>query len=82
MVSLPDVHRFILGESPRIFRFEIEWAKREGNAYEDQALLQQNLEMMGGDPFQQSNGALQEMEKLQYSYGMFQNNSNQAALWS
>jgi hypothetical protein len=29
---------------------------------------------MGGDPFQQSNGALQELEQRSYSYGMFNNN--------
>lgn len=34
---------------------------------------------MGGDPFQQSNGAFQELQKFQYSYGMFQN--NQAPMW-
>ena len=34
---------------------------------------------MGGDPFQQSNGA--ELEKMQqYSYGMFQNNGNQVPM--
>lgn len=79
-VSLPDLRRYILSENPRIFRFEIEWAKREGNAYEDNGLLQQNLEMMGGDPFQQSNGAFQELQKMQYSYGMFQNNGNQVPM--
>jgi hypothetical protein len=68
-----------LAESPRIFRFEIEWAKREGEAYQDNALLQQNLQVMGGDPFEQSNGAMQELQKLQYSYGMFQN-GNQVPL--
>ena len=76
-LSLPDLRRYILSENPRIFRFEIEWVKREGNAYEDNGLLQQNLEIMGGDPFQQSNGALQELQKMQYSYGMFQNGNQQ-----
>lgn len=74
MISLPDLRRYILSESPRIFRFEIEWTKREGKAYEDNELLQQNLAIMGGDPFQQSNGAVESLQKLQYSYGMFQNN--------
>jgi hypothetical protein len=45
------LRRYILAESPRIFRFEIEWAKREGEAYEDKELLQNNIAMMGGDPF-------------------------------
>jgi hypothetical protein len=33
-------------------------------------MLQQNIQAMG----EQSNGALQELQKLQYSYGMFANN--------
>lgn len=73
-INLADLRRFILAENPRIFRFEIEWAKNEGNAYYDNELLQQNLQVMGGDPFEQSNGAFQELNKLQYSYGMFQKN--------
>lgn len=28
---------------------------------------------MGGDPFQQSNGAFEQLEKVNYSYGMFGN---------
>lgn len=28
---------------------------------------------MGGDPFQSSNGALQQLDQLNYSYGMFNN---------
>lgn len=63
-IALPLLRRYILAENPRIFRFEIEWAKREGNAYEDNELLQQNLQAMGGDPFLQSNGALQELQKI------------------
>ena len=59
--SLPELRRYILAESPRIFRFEIEWTKKEGNAFEDVNLLQQNLDIMGGDPFQHSNGAIQEL---------------------
>jgi hypothetical protein len=50
-INLADLRRFILAENPRIFRFEIEWAKNEGNAYYDNELLQQNLQVMGGDPF-------------------------------
>jgi hypothetical protein len=76
-IALGELKRFILAENPRIFRFEIEWTKHEGNAYQDNELLRQNLEIMGGDPFEQSNGALQELQKLQYSYGMFQNNQIQ-----
>ena len=28
---------------------------------------------MGGDPFKSSNGALQQLDQLNYSYGMFNN---------
>jgi len=45
------LHRFILAENPRIFRFEIEWTKREGNVFEDNEMLQHNIQAMGGDPF-------------------------------
>ena len=38
-LSLGELRRYILAESPRIFRFEIEWAKREGVAYMDNNLL-------------------------------------------
>jgi hypothetical protein len=72
-LNLHELKRYILAESPRIFRFEIEWAKREGVALEDTDLLRNNIEAMGGDPFQQSNGALQELEQKSYSYGMFNN---------
>lgn len=72
-VNLNEVKRFILSEQPRIFRFEIEWTKREGQAFQDNALLEQNIQMMGGDPIEQSNGALEQLQKLQYSYGMFGN---------
>jgi hypothetical protein len=44
--------------------------------YEDTNLLRNNIEALGGDPFNQSNGALQELEKRSYSYGMFQNQNN------
>ena len=60
-LSLPELRRYILAESPRIFRFEIECTKKEGNAFEDVNLLQQNIDVMGGDPFQQSSGAIQEL---------------------
>jgi hypothetical protein len=36
---LENLKRYILAENPRIFRFEIEWAKREGMVYEDLKLL-------------------------------------------
>jgi hypothetical protein len=75
-LSLKDLKRYILAENPRIFRFEIEWAKREGLAYEDTNLLKKNIDIMGGDPFEQSNGAIQDLEKMSYSYGMFQNNQS------
>ncbi len=75
-VNLADLRRFILAESPRIFRFEIEWAKREGLVFEDTSLLRSNIAALGGDPFEQSNGALQELEKRAYSYGMFENKPN------
>ena len=42
----------------------------------DNGLLEKNIAIMGGDPFLQSNGAFQELEKISYSYGMFQNNQN------
>ena len=28
---------------------------------------------MGGDPFQNSNGVLQQLDQMSYSYGMFNN---------
>jgi hypothetical protein len=31
----------------------------------------------GGDPFQSSNGALQQLDQMNYSYGMFGNQGNQ-----
>ena len=40
---------------------------------EDNTLLQQNIQMMGGDPFEQSNGVLEQLQQMQYSYGMFGN---------
>ncbi len=40
-------------------------------------MLQQNIQIMGGDPFQSSNGALQQMDQMNYSYGMFGNQGNQ-----
>lgn len=64
--------RFILAGNPRIFRFEIEWAKREGQVYEDMDLLKNNIDALGGDPFQQTNGAFQELQK-NYNYGLFHN---------
>ena len=54
-------------------RFEIEWTKHEGNSGQNQQLLNQNLNVMGGDPFQQSNGVFEQLEKVNYSYGMFGN---------
>lgn len=40
-------------------------------------MLQQNIQIMGGDPFQSSNGALQQLDQMNYSYGMFGNQGNQ-----
>ena len=36
-------------------------------------MLQENIQIMGGDPFQSSNGALQQLDQLNYSYGLFNN---------
>lgn len=33
-------------------RFEIEWNKHEGNSGFNEQLLQQNIEVIGGDPFE------------------------------
>lgn len=65
--------RYILSDNPRIFRFEIEWTLKEGQAIQDTQMLQENIQIMGGDPFQSSNGALQQLDQLNYSYGMFNN---------
>jgi hypothetical protein len=37
-------------------RFEIEWTKKIGDSNHNDALLKKNLETIGGDPFQQSQG--------------------------
>lgn len=58
-------------------RFEIEWVEREGNSGLNQQILQQSLEVTGGDPFQKSSGVLQQLDKMSYSYGMFGNGSEQ-----
>ena len=42
-LSMQDLNRYILNDNPRIFRFEIEWAKKEGEAVQDTQMLQQNL---------------------------------------
>ena len=72
-MSLNDLKRHILADNPRIFRFEIEWALKEGQAVHDTQMLQENIQIMGGDPFQSSNGALQQLDQLNYSYGLFNN---------
>lgn len=72
-MSLNDLKRFILSDNPRIFRFEIEWTLKEGQAVQDTQMLQENIQIMGGDPFQSSNGALQQLDQLNYSYGLFNN---------
>ena len=58
-------------------RFEIEWAKQEGYSGAHPQILQQNIEVIGDDPFQTSNGALEQMEKQNYAYGMFGPGSEQ-----
>ena len=42
-INLQELKRYILAEQPRIFRFEIEWTKREGQVMQDTALLKQNI---------------------------------------
>ena len=64
-----------MSENPRIMRFEIEWVQREGNSGLNQQILQQSLEITGGDPFKKSSGVLQQLEKMNYSYGMFGSNT-------
>ncbi len=36
-------------------------------------MMEQNIAMMGGDPFNVNNGALDQLNKNNYSYGMFKN---------
>lgn len=74
---LERIRRNIMSENPRIMRFEIEWAKREGNSGLNHQILQQSLEVTGGDPFQKSSGVLQQLEKMNYSYGMFGSSTEQ-----
>lgn len=42
-------------------RFEIEWNKQEGNSSQNMDILNKNLEVIGGDPFQQSNGVFEQL---------------------
>lgn len=53
--------RTIIGDKPRIMRFEIEWNKQEGNSSQNMDILNKNLEVIGGDPFQQSNGVFEQL---------------------
>ena len=69
--QLDRIQRRIMAEEPRIMRFEIEWAKQEGSANHNSQLLQNSIQVMGGDPFASSNGALAQLEATNYSYGMF-----------
>lgn len=73
-IDLTQLKRYILADSPRIFRFEIEWVAKDTQANYDQNIFNENIGMSGGDPFQSTNGALQALDQMNYSNCMFTNN--------